>query len=121
MNNWSNAKLCDVANLILGGVLIVSPWLFGFSDKAAFNNAVVSGIIIAILSVAALAAFAFWEEWLNLVLGLWLLISPWAVRFAFDDRTAMQVHIMIGIIVAVLAAVELWITYRRPRPQTALR
>jgi SPW repeat-containing protein len=30
MQNWTNAKLCDVANLILGAFLFVSPWIFGF-------------------------------------------------------------------------------------------
>jgi hypothetical protein len=30
----------------------------------------ISGIIIAVLLVAALAAFAEWEEWLNLVVAL---------------------------------------------------
>ena len=31
---WSNAKLCDVANLILGVILLVSPWIFRFSSGA---------------------------------------------------------------------------------------
>jgi hypothetical protein len=56
--------------------------------------------------VAALAAFAEWEEWLNLVVGLWVLVSPWVLDFA--NTTAMWVHIVIGIIVAVVAAIEVW-------------
>jgi len=65
MNEWSNAKLCDVANLILGAILLASPWIFGFPSGAASQNAVVSGIVIAAISIAALAAFTVWEEWLN--------------------------------------------------------
>jgi hypothetical protein len=30
MYNWTNAKFCDVANLILGAILFFSPWMFGF-------------------------------------------------------------------------------------------
>ena len=30
LENWTNAKFCDVANLILGAILFVSPWIFGF-------------------------------------------------------------------------------------------
>src|ERR1700692_1407062 len=30
MNQWTNAKLCDVGNLILGGILFFSPWIFKF-------------------------------------------------------------------------------------------
>jgi hypothetical protein len=65
MNEWSNAKLCDVANLILGAVLLASPWMFAFATGPETQNAVGSGAVIVILSIAALAAFAFWEEWLN--------------------------------------------------------
>ena len=28
MNEWTNTKLCDVGNLILGVILFASPWLF---------------------------------------------------------------------------------------------
>jgi len=42
-------------NLLLAAVLIASPWLFGFAGiMAATVNAVVSGIILAILALAAL-------------------------------------------------------------------
>jgi SPW repeat-containing protein len=117
MNEWSNAKLCDVANLILGAILLASPWIFQFSDGPASTNAFVSGVIIAVISIAALAAFAVWEEWLNLIMGLWVLISPWVL--GFPSGTAMQVHIVIGVIVAILAALEIWLLYQRPPRRTA--
>ena len=114
---WSNAKLCDVANLILGVILLVSPWIFRFSSGAPSQNAFVSGIVIAAISIAALAAFAVWEEWLNLIVGIWVLVSPWVLGFA--GTTAMQVHVVIGVIVAVLAALEIWLLYQRPPRRTA--
>jgi hypothetical protein len=111
--SWSNTKLCDVANLILGAILFFSPWIFGFATGMASQNAYVCGIIIAVLSIAALAAFAVWEEWINLIVGLWVLVSPWALGFA-ATREAMQVHVVIGVLVAVLAAIELWIMHQNP-------
>jgi hypothetical protein len=30
MNEWTNTKLCDVGNLILGIVLLASPWIFSY-------------------------------------------------------------------------------------------
>ena len=75
MDNWSNAKLCDVANLILGAILFFSPWMFGFDAGKVSENANITGIVIAVLAIAALAAFAIWEEWLNLIVGLWALVS----------------------------------------------
>jgi hypothetical protein len=117
MDNWTNAKLCDVVNLILGATLFFSPWIFGFDAGAESQNAMISGIIIAVLSIAALAAFAIWEEWLNLIVGLWVIVSPWAL--GFQGSTAMSVHVVIGLAVAVLAAIELWLMYQRPPRPTA--
>jgi hypothetical protein len=58
---WKSERVCDVLNLILGALLLFSPWIFGFASGAQSQNAMVSGIIIAVLSIAALAAFAEWE------------------------------------------------------------
>jgi len=112
MNEWSNAKLCDIANLILGLFLLLSPWIVGYSGSPE-QNALISGVIIAGLSVAALAAFAQWEEWLNLLLGLWVLVSPWVL--GFQGTAAAMVHIVIGILVAALAAIEMWLMQQTPQ------
>src|ERR1700739_1403116 len=120
MENWTNAKLCDVANLILGGVLFFSPWIFGFDAGRASENAHIAGIVIAVLAIAALAAFAIWEEWLNLIVGLWTLVSPWVFGFQ-GPTTAMAVCAVVGILVAILAAVEIWMTSQTPPRLTAGR
>jgi hypothetical protein len=108
MDDWSSVKLCDVANLILSGILFFSPWLFDLSSGAQWQTASVAGPIIAVLSIAALAAFAVWEEWLNLTAGLALIVSPWLL--GFQDSGAMTIDVVIGVIVAALAAFEVWIT-----------
>jgi SPW repeat len=112
METWTNARFCDVANLILGAILLVSPWMFGFDTGKASANAYITGIVIAALAIAALAAFAVWEEWLNLIVGLWALVSPWVL--AFQGTTAMTVHVIIGAAVAILAAIELWMMSQFP-------
>ncbi len=113
MENWTNAKYCDVANLILGAFLFVSPWIFGFGGTTAAINANIAGIVIAVLAIAALAAFAVWEEWLNLIVGLWTLVSPWVLGFHAETK-AMTVSAIVGIAVAVLAAIELWMMSQIP-------
>ncbi|MGA7804043.1 SPW repeat protein [Bradyrhizobium sp.] len=114
MNQWTNAKLCDVGNLILGAILFFTPWMFQYPAGTPWRVALVTGVVIAAISIAALAAFAVWEEWLNLVIGLWLIASPWIVHFA--GSTAMRVNVVIGVLVAILAAIELIDTTRSPRP-----
>jgi SPW repeat len=119
MNEWTNAKLCDIANLVLGAFLFASPWIFGFSG-APSSNAMICGLVIVVLSIAALALFAIWEEWLNLIVGLWVIVSPWVLGFA-GTVAALNVHLVVGFLVAVLAAIELWFMYQHPPRQTASR
>jgi hypothetical protein len=120
MDNWTNAKWCDVANLILGAFLFFSPWIFGFDAGKVSQNAYIAGIVIAVLAIGALAAFTIWEEWLNLIVGLWVLVSPWVLSFHGTTRP-MAVHVVIGIAVAVLAAIEIWMTSQAPPRLTASR
>jgi len=119
MENWTKAKWCDVANLVLSAFLFFSPWIFGFAAGMASENAYIAGIVIAGLAIAALAAFAVWEEWLNLIVGLWVVVSPWVL--GFQGTTAMTVHVIIGAAVAILAAIELWMMSQIPPRLTAGR
>jgi len=109
----------DALKMLLGVVLFVSPWLVGYaSDTTAAWNAWASGIVIAGLAVAALTAFAEWEEWVNLVVGAWVAASPWLVGFA-SHASAMKIHLVIGIIVALIAAIRLWFVHNNPPRVTA--
>ncbi len=117
MDDWSSSRLCDVANLILAGLLFFSPWLFGLSTGAQWQTASIVGLIMAVLSIAAIAAFAVWEEWLNLAAGLGLIAAPWLLGFQGSD--AMTIDVAIGAIVATLAALEVWLTREQPPQVTA--
>lgn len=44
MNQWTNTKLCDVGNLILGCALFVSPWTFSYPAGHQWTNAIIAGI-----------------------------------------------------------------------------
>ena len=112
MQKWRNESFVDVVNLILGAWLFATPWFYGFASGAAGWNAWIMGGLIALLAIAALAAFAEWEEWINLLLGLWVLVAPWALGFA-GNVGAMGNHVAVGIVVAALAAIELWLVHRK--------
>ena len=113
MEKWSRAKLCDIVNLSLGTILFFSPWLFSLSAGAPRQTASIVGLFIAVLSIASLAAFAVWEEWLNLIAGLWLIMAPWLL--GFEDSNAATVDVAIGIVVVVLATFEIWLAMNRRR------
>jgi hypothetical protein len=106
--------MLDFYNLFLALVLFVSPWLFALQNATARLDLWVSGALIAVISLAAIAAYANWEEWTNLLLGAWLVVSPWVVGFA--HTRAMHFSIGIGAAVAFLAALELWLRYDAADP-----
>ena len=109
MKNWRRESVLDLYNLVLAAVLFVSPWLFKLTNGAGRMDLWASGAAIAAISLAAIAAYADWEEWANLLLGLWLIASPWILGFA--HTRAMHFSIGIGVVVAFLAALELWLAY----------
>lgn len=111
MDDWSSVRLCDVINLILGGVLFFSPWLFDLPSGAQWQTASIVGVIIAVLSIAAIAAFAIWEEWFILIAALALIVAPWLL--GFQNGAAMSIDVIVGATVALLAGTEVWLTQDR--------
>ncbi len=86
--------------------LILMPRMIAFPPGIASGNAVISGLVVVVLSLAALIGFAAWEEWGNMLVGLWLCVSPWIV--GLQGTQAISVQFTIGIIVAAFAKNELW-------------
>jgi hypothetical protein len=117
MSRSTRDAILDIINLALGAFLFVTPWLFGYAAGAMSGTAWISGTMIFLASMAALAAFAEWEERLNLALGLWVLVSPWVL--GFDGTQAMHINLVVGIIVALLATIELWASHQSPPQRTA--
>jgi hypothetical protein len=106
----------DLYKLLLAMFLLISPWLFAIANGTAAVDLRASGAAIAILSLAAMVAFANWEEWVNLLLGLWLIVSPWVLGFA--HTSAMHFSIGVGAAVTFLAALELWLVYDASHPES---
>ncbi len=104
----------DWANLVLAVCLFVSPWVIGFAaDTVPTWNAWIVGIALGALAIAALSVFAEWEEWANMVLGLWLIVSPWLLGFA-ANANAMWTSVVMGVLIA---AVSLWAVWDVHHPQ----
>jgi hypothetical protein len=109
MKHWRRESALDVYNLVFAAVLLATPWLFALTNSTGKIDLWASGAAIAVISLAALVAFAKWEEWTNLLLGLWLIASPWLLGFA--HTRAMHLSIGIGCLVAFMALLELWLLY----------
>ena len=69
------------------------------------------------MSAVALIVFREWEEWIACILGLWVAVSPWV--FGFRHTRAMFINLAVGILIAYLALMELWLIHYRPSPEKA--
>lgn len=108
LTSKSGRATLDSAELIAGVLLFAAPWALGFAAaSAAAWNAWIVGAAIVLVAVGALVAFSKYEEWANLGLGIWAAVAPWALGFA-AIQAALWAHVILGLVVAALAAGRLW-------------
>ena len=94
----------DWGNAILGLWMAVSPWVLAFSlsTTEAARAAWILGAAIVVLAVLAVYMPKAWEEGLNILLGLCLLISPWALSYADVPKPTANA-VSVGVLVTLLA------------------
>lgn len=99
MNRWQ-----DWAKVILGLWLAATPWILGYSGlTGALWSGLISGLIVAVLAALALpAGRQLWSEWLNLIMGAWIFISPWVIGFT-THSIAFWDALIVGVLVAIAA------------------
>lgn len=92
----------DWVNLILSVWLFLSPF-FGFEalTHVASWNSFIFGIAVFVVSVIALITPKIWEEWVNGIIGLWLIASPFI--FVFSSHQAAWNVVVIGILIFISA------------------
>jgi general stress protein CsbA len=90
----------DWVTLILGLWLFVMPFvgLLPIESMAAANG-YIFGAVIAAVSAVALFWEQRWEEWVDVVLGLWLIAAPFVLGFTHDSM-AMWSSMIIGLFIA---------------------
>lgn len=94
----------DWTGIALGAWLLVSPWVLGFSDHyAATINAGLLGIAMMAAETLNLDVHERLEEWFDIVLGLWLIVSPAVLGFT-SSQPAMASTAAIGVLTIALAA-----------------
>lgn len=105
----------DVYNLFLAAVLFISPWLFKVTNSQGKIDLWITSAIIVVLSLAAIIAYRDWEEWLNVLMGAWLIVSPWLL--GFPHTRAMHLSIGFGGVIVLLALLDLFLHYEKRHPE----
>jgi SPW repeat len=73
----------DGINLLAGLWIFFAPWILGSHAGAlAIGSYTVPGILIVFCAIIGLAEFRPWKEWVSILLGAWVLISPWSLHFS---------------------------------------
>lgn len=113
----------DYANLILAIWLFISPWVLQFAGGGAVTapganagggpmagtgnaawNAWVLGVIVFLVALSALGRMEFWQEWINVLLGIWIFVAPWVLRF-LQLTNASWDHWVVG---ALIFLISIW-------------
>jgi uncharacterized membrane protein len=111
----------DLIIAVIGIWTFLSPWFLGSVAGLAIAANVawslhILGLAIAVLGIVAMVAYRFWEEWVEIVLGLLLLASPWVLHFR--DLAGLRWNaIIMGLAVALLAASVLLGEQRPEQPE----
>ena len=94
----------DWLNLLIGIWLFISPWVIGFAgtDYAASWNAWILGVGIVVFSAIAVSMPQAWEEVINILLGIWMVISSWVI--GVTTRAAETNAVIVGLLVILFAA-----------------
>ena len=71
----------------------------------------ISGILIILAEVVSLSIFRVWEEWVTVILGVWLVICPWILDIS--SSVAKTNLVAVGLMVMALAFYEIWQAHRQ--------
>jgi hypothetical protein len=55
-------------------------------------------VVVFVISWVALARPRRWEEWLNAVIGLWLIVAPFVLGFS-SVLGATWNHVIVGVLI----------------------
>ena len=64
----------------------------------------VAGALLVIFSIWELADKRIWEEWINLIIGAWVFISPWVLGFSHTVNAAW----IMFVFGAITFVITLW-------------
>lgn len=95
---WPNSLM-----LVLAAWLFISPWVLAAPAMGAWAwDAWIVAVIVGGLSIAALLQVTAWEDWINLVLGAWLFITPGIFGHAGSMSTVWNAYI-VGALFVILS------------------
>lgn len=100
------ARYASLGNVVAGMWLVVAPFVLGFegAELARWNHIIVGAAVLIMAGVRA--ADPDQREamsWLNVALGIWMIVAPYALDYARVPSAQLN-SIIVGVIVLALGA-----------------
>ncbi len=104
----------DWVYVLLGCWLVVSPLELGYllNNAATANSWGVGGVIIMINLISVSGVFGAGQVILNILLGIWLIFSPYPLDFILD-KNATTDTMVVGAIIVVFSVWEIYVVTKR--------
>ena len=92
----------DWVNIILGVWLVASPWVLAEAagGRAAAWASWSAGIAVVVLALAAMHRPTVRRDVMGIVIGTWLIASPWVLGFAAESAASTNSVIMGALVTA---------------------
>ena len=105
----------DWLGMLLGVLIVVSPWfptqggheVIDADRSYVILNTFVVGMMVFGLAQLEYVALRRWEEVAGILVGLWLIASPYIFGYHGDGMLRFY-HSTLGGLVLLLAALQLW-------------
>jgi hypothetical protein len=106
----------DCGNVLLGCWLAVSPWQLGyFMNQLATQNACGVGMVLIVFNLLIVGrVLDEGQEILNIMLGIWLMLCPYALAFSAAKAPAINTMI-VGALIVVFAGWQIYDATREPK------
>jgi 4-amino-4-deoxy-L-arabinose transferase-like glycosyltransferase len=103
----STRRWQDQLTVVLGLWLIFSPLVFGFPPEAPQAlNFYLAGLAMVVLAAWDLIKTYMWAVVLNILIGIWVVVSPWVLSMS-GFRDIVNNAVIIGLAVIILGMWEL--------------
>lgn len=102
MNEYQNIKTVNWLIVLAGLWLILAPFFLGFSGTILSMNDVITGVVIAMVSLVAigLPEDSKWINWISALLGVWIFITPFFM--ALVGTAGMWNNLIVGSVTIIL-------------------
>jgi hypothetical protein len=113
-------KLASGLDVLAAIWLFISAFTVMMGHSLALSNGIVGVCVFVLACIRAFGAYGdAWLSWVNAILGLWVLISPWTLRDV-QMQSAVTNNVITGIVIMILAIWSALATNTEPTNTTTM-